>query len=124
VFENRVLRRVFGLKRDEVTRGRRKPYNEELSDLHSSPNIVRVIKSRRIRWVGHVARLRRGKAYIGYWWGNPRERDHLRDQGVDGRIILRWIFRNYYGGIDWIDLAPDRDRWPTLVSAVMNLRVP
>jgi hypothetical protein len=72
----------------------RKLHNEELDDLYSSPNIIRVIKSRRMRWAGHVARMGREKAYTEFWWGKLKERDHLRDPGVDGRIILRWIFRN------------------------------
>jgi hypothetical protein len=58
------------------------------------------------------------------WCGNPRERDHLEDPSVDGRIILRWIFRNWDGGMDWIDLAQDEDIWRALVNAVMNLRFP
>jgi hypothetical protein len=67
--------------------------NEELNDLYSSPYIFRVLKSRRMRLAGHVAPRGRGEAYTGCWWGNLRERDHLGDVGVDGRIILRWIFR-------------------------------
>ena len=77
VFENRVLRRVFGAKRDEVTGEWRKLHNEELNDLYCSPNIVRVIKSRRMRWAGHVARMGRGETYTGMWWGNLYERNHL-----------------------------------------------
>jgi hypothetical protein len=61
--------------------------------------------------------------YTGFWWGNLTERDHLEDTGVDGRIILRWIFRNLDGGMGWIGLTQDRDRWRALVIAVMNLPV-
>jgi hypothetical protein len=86
-----VLRRVFGPKRDEVTGELRKLYNEELSDLYSLPNIVRVVKWRRIRWEGHVARM--GEVCTGLWLGNLRERNHWGDPDVDRRIILRWIFR-------------------------------
>jgi len=89
VFESRMLRRIFGSKRDEVTREWRKLRNEEVNDLYSSPKIVRVIKSRRMRWAGHVACMRGGEVYTGFWWGNPREGDHLGDPGIDGRIILR-----------------------------------
>ena len=99
VFENRVLRRIFEPKRDEVTGERRKLQNEELNDLYSLPNIVRVINTRRMRWVVHVARMGRGKAYAGFWWRHLRERDHLEDPGVDGRIILRWIFRKWDVGV-------------------------
>jgi len=62
--------------------------NEELNDLYSTPNIVRVIKSIRLRWAGHVALCGRGEVYTGFWWGNLRERDNLEDPGGDGRIIL------------------------------------
>jgi len=66
----------------------------------------------------------RGEVHTGFWWGKLRERDHLGDPGVDGRIILRWIFRKWDGVMDWINLARDRDRWRALVNAVMNLRFP
>ena len=92
VFENRVLRRIFWPKRDEVTQEWSKLHNEELNDLYSSPNIVRVIKSIIMRWAGHVARMGRGEAYIGFWWGNLRDRDHLEIPSVYGRIILGRIF--------------------------------
>ena len=85
---------------------------------------MRVIKLRRIRWAGHVAYMSRGEVYTAFLWGNLRERDHLEDPGVNESIIIRWIFRNWDGGIDWIDLAQDRDRWRTLVNTVMNFRVP
>jgi hypothetical protein len=95
MFENRVLRLIFVPKRDEVTGEWRKLHNEELHDLYSSPTIMRVMKSRKMRWAGYVARMGRGEAYTGFWWENPRERDHLVDSDLDGRIILRRIFRNW-----------------------------
>jgi hypothetical protein len=76
VFDNRVLRRIFGPKRDEVTGEWRKLHNKVLHDLYSSPSIIRIIKSRRIRWAGHVARMGRRERHIGYWWENQRERNH------------------------------------------------
>jgi len=72
-----------------------KIHNEELNDLYSSPSIVRVIKSRIMRWAGHEARMVERRAVYRVWWENLRERDHLGDPGVDGRIILRLIFRKW-----------------------------
>jgi hypothetical protein len=82
-----------GSKRDEVRGEWRRLYNEELNDMYPSPSIVRVIKSRRMRWAGMQHVWGRVKVYSGFRWGNLRERDHLADPGVDGRIILRLIFR-------------------------------
>jgi len=95
VFENMVLRRIFGSRKGEW----RRLQNEELNDLYSSPNIVRVIKSRRMRWAGHVARMSEKRGCIGSWWGNRRERDHWEDLGVDWLIILGWISRKWDVGI-------------------------
>ena len=96
MFENRVLRRIFGLKRDEVTMEWTKVQNEELNDLYAPPNIVRVIKLRRLRWAGHVALMGERRGIYWVWWGNLSERGDLGDSSVDGRIILRWIFRKWY----------------------------
>jgi hypothetical protein len=89
----------LGLKRDEVTGEWRKLHNEKLNNLYSSPNIVRVIKSKRMRWAGHVAPIRRVEVCTGFWWGNLREEDHWEDPGVDGRIILGWIFGKWEMGM-------------------------
>ena len=91
VFENKALRRIFGPKKDEVRREWRKLHNEELNDLDSSPNIVRVIKSRRMRWAGHVARKRESRGVYRVLVRKPEEKRPLGRPGVDGRIILRWI---------------------------------
>ena len=91
VFENRVLRIVFEPKRDEVTGEWKKLYNKELSDLYSLPNIVQVVKSRRMKCAWHVARGE-GRGVHRDLGGNLRERDHWRDPDADGRIMLRWIF--------------------------------
>jgi hypothetical protein len=76
MFENRVLRRIFGPKKDEVTGDWRKLHNKKLHDLYSSPSVIRIIKSRRMRWVGHVARMGRRGTLIDYWWETRKERDH------------------------------------------------
>jgi hypothetical protein len=77
-----------------------------------------------MRWAGHVARIG-GEVCTGVWWGNLRKRDQWGDRSLDGGIIVRWIFKEVRcGGMDFIELAQDRDRWRVLVNAVMNLRVP
>ena len=91
VFENRVLRRIFGPRRDEVTGEWRKVHNEELNDLYCSPNIVQVIKSRRMRWVGHVACMGDKRGIFNVLVGKPEGKSHLGDPSVDGRIIIRCI---------------------------------
>ena len=125
VFENMVLMRIFGPRRDEVTGEWRRLHNEELNDLYSSPNIVRVIKSRRMRWAGHVARMGEERGAYRVLVGKLEGKRPL------GRPRRRWVDNIGMdlqevecGYVDWIGLAQDRDRWRTLVSAVMNLRVP
>jgi hypothetical protein len=125
VFENKVLRRIFGPKRDDVTGEWRRLHNKELCALYSSPNIIRVMKSRRLRWAGHVARMgeRRGayRALVGKPEGRrPLEKPRRRWED-NIKMDLRQVG---WGGVDWIDLAQDRNRWRALVYTVMNLRVP
>jgi hypothetical protein len=123
VFENRVLKRIFVPKRDEVT-GWRKLHNEELHGLYSSSSIIRVIKTRRMRWAGHVARM--GEVRGSYILvGRPEGRRPL------GRPRRRWedniktdLRETGVGDVDWIHLAQDRDRWRALTNTVTNLRVP
>ena len=134
MFENRVLRLVFGPQRDEVTGEWRKLryeefrdlylYNEQLRVLYSLPNIVRVVKSRRMRLTGHVARVGEGRGVHRVLVGKPEGKRPL------GRPRHRWEdnikigIREVGGGGDWMELAQDRDRWRALVNTVMNLRVP
>jgi hypothetical protein len=123
VFEDRVLR-IFGPKREEDGLCR-KLHNDELHSLYSSPNIVRVIKSRRMRWAGHVARMGEGRCVCKFLLGRPegkrplgrprrRREDNIkmdrREIGIDGT--------------NWILLAEDRVQWRALVNTVLNLRVP
>ena len=125
VFENMVLRRIFGPRMDDVKGEWRRLHDVELNDLYSSPNIVRVIKSRRMRWAGHVARMdeERGvyRVLVGKLEGK-RPLGRPRRRWVDNiRIDFHEVGCGY---MDWIGLAQDRDGWRTLVSAVMNLRIP
>ena len=125
MFENKVLRKIFGAKRDEITGERRTLHNAELHALYSSPNIIRNLKSRWLRWAGHVARMEQsryvyrvllGKPESKRPLGKPRRRwedkikMNLREMGCDPR--------------DWIALAQDRDQRRAYIRAVMNLRVP
>ena len=125
MFENKVLRRIFGPRRDEVTGDWRRLHNEELNDLYSSPNIVRMIKSRRIRWAGHVACMGEERVVYRVLVGKPEGKRPLgrpRCSWVDNiRMDLQEVGCRY---VDWIGLAQDRDRWWTLVNVVMNLWVP
>ncbi|KAJ4448577.1 hypothetical protein ANN_10595 [Periplaneta americana] len=125
VFENKVLRKIFGAKRDEVTGEWRKLHNAELHALYSSLDIIRNIKSRRLRWAGYVACM--GESRNGYrvLVGRPEGERPL------GRPICRWednikmdLRKVGYDGRDWINHAQDRDRWRAYVRAAMNLRVP
>jgi hypothetical protein len=125
VFENRVLRRIFGPKRDEVTGDWRKMHDEELRNLYSSPNIIRMIRSRWMRLAGHVARMRETRNAYRILVGKPEGKRPLGRQSsrwVDNiKIDLREI---EWDGMDWIDLAQDRDQWRALVNTMMNLQVP
>ena len=124
VFEKRLLRRMFGHKKDELTGEWKNIHKEELNYMYCSAIIFRVIKSRKMRWAGHVARMGRGETYTGFWWGNLRK-------SPLGRPRRRWednIKMDFQEGgcgcMDWIELAQDRDRWRALVNVIMELRVP
>jgi hypothetical protein len=125
VTENRVLKEIFGLKRDEVVGGLRKLHNEKLHNLYSPPSIIRMIKPRRMRWMGHVARMGEKRNAYRILVGKPEGKRPL------GRPRCRWLdnikmdLREIgWDGVDWIDMAQDRDQWRALVNTVLNLRLP
>jgi hypothetical protein len=125
VFENRVLRRIFGPKRDEVTGGWRKLHNEELHNFYSSPCIIRMIKSRRMRWKGHVARMGDKRNAYRILVGKPEGKMPLERPRCRWEDNMKMELREIgWSGMDWIDLAQDRDQWNVLVNTVMHLRVP
>ena len=119
MFEKRVLR-IFGLKRDELTGEWRKLHDEELNDVYYSPNIVRVIKSRRMRSAGHVAHMGEGRGMYLVLVGKPEERDHWADPSRWEDNIKMDLQEVGCGSMDWIEMAQDRDRLQALVNAVMN----
>jgi hypothetical protein len=125
VFENRVLRRIFGPKRDQVTGEWRKLHNEELHDLYSSPTVVRVIKSRRMRWAEYVARMGEGRGVYRVSVGKPEGKRPLGRPRSRWEINIKMVFQEVgCGGMDWSELAHDRNSWRALVNAVRTLRVP
>jgi hypothetical protein len=123
VFENRVLRRIFGPKREEDGPWR-KLHNDELHSLYSSPNIVRAIKSRRMRWAGHVASRGEGRGVYRVLVGRPEGKRPLgrprlrREDNI--KMNLRGIGIN---GANWIQLAQDRVHWRVCMNTVMIRRV-
>ena len=120
-YKNRVLRRVFGPKRDEVTGEWRKLHNKELRDLYSLSNIVRVVKPRTMRWAGHVARMGEGRGIHRALVGKPEGKSPLGRRRWEDNIKMD--LREVGGGGDWMELNQDRDRWRALVNTVMNFRV-
>jgi hypothetical protein len=125
VFEDRVLRRIFGPKRDEVTGEWRRLLNEELRNLYSSPSIIRIIMSRRLRLAGHIERMREKRNAYRLFVEKPEGKRPLgrpRHMWVDNiRMDLGEV---EWGDVDWIGLAKARNRWRALVISVLNLRVP
>jgi hypothetical protein len=124
VFENRVLRKIFGRKREEDGTWR-KLHNGELHDLYSSPNIVRVIKSRRMRWAGHVARMGKRRGAYRVLVGRPKGKRPLERPRRSWEDNIKMDLGEIgIGGANWIRLAQNKVQWRAFVNTVMNLRVP
>jgi hypothetical protein len=123
VSENRALRKIYGRKREEVAGDRRRLHNEELHNLYTSPYIIRVMKSRRMRWVRHAARIGELRNAYSILVGKPEGKRAL------GRPRRRWenirmdLGEVWWEDLDWIHLAQDRDQWRAVVNTVLNLGV-
>ena len=125
MFENRVLRRVFEPKRDEVTGEWSKVHNEELSDLYPLPNFVRVVKSRRMRWEGHVAHMGQRRGVHRVLVGKPEGKRPLERPRYRWEDNIKIDLQEVGGGCgDWMELAQDWDRWKAIVGTVRNIRFP
>jgi len=125
MFKNRVRRKIFGSRWEEVIGEWRRLHIEEVNELYPSPNIIQAIKSKRMRWARHVAHMRESRGAYMVLVGKPGGKWPLEDPGINGRIILKWILKKWDGGgTDWIDPAQTKDRRWALVNAVMNLQVP
>jgi hypothetical protein len=123
VFENRALRRIFGPKRNEVMGEWRKLHSEELHNLYSSPNIIRHIKARRMRWAGHVACMGEERKVCRVLVGKPEGKRPVGRPRCRWEDEIRMDLRDIgWEGVEWIQLAQDRGQWRAVVNAVMNLR--
>jgi hypothetical protein len=125
MFEKRARRRLYGPKREGMKRDRRQLHNEKLHNLRSPPSIIRMIKSRRMRWTGHVALMSEKSNAYRIFVANPEGKRTL------GRIRRRWENNNKINlrkleeiAMDWYDLAQDRNQWKTFVKKKTNLRIP
>jgi hypothetical protein len=116
VFEKMVLMRIFGPRRNQVTFEWRKLHNVEIHNLYSSPDIIRQIKSRRMRWAGHVARMGEDRKMYKVLVGNSEGKRSLRRLRRRWEDRIRMDLRDIgWGGVEWIQLAQDRDRWRAVV---------
>jgi hypothetical protein len=121
VFENRVLRKIFGPKRDEVTGGWRKLHNEELRELYPSPSKIVIMKSRKMRWAGNVAKMGGEKRNVYSLVGEKPEGTRPL-----GRPRRKWVndIKTHPVEIGWDDVTQDWDKWRALLNSLMNLQVP